>query len=401
MLGACESLHARSSLPSGRSEPELKDGDETELVSVAWNQDYGYFAAGTNSGFQICKCDPFKNDIRRENTSGGFGIVEMLFQCNILVLVGNESNMQYPPNKLLIWDDNDRRYMGELSFRSTVRGAKLRQNCIVVILEHKIFVYNFRDLKLLHQIETLANPRGLCCLSHHSNNFVLACPGLRRGQVRIEHFGLKVTKLISAHDSHIACLTLTLDGLLLATASTKGTLIRIFNTMDGTRLQEVRRGANTADIYSIAFSPAVQWMVVSSDKGTVHVFRLRVRVAGDVSSNNRGDQGLVMAHQNSLISLDALVSPNMGSNTSYSSFMKGVLPKYFSSERSFAQFRLPEDTHFIAAFGAQNTVMIIGMDGRTADLPGHHADVPRRKLAIRQWQPSMLRGFFTNAASIL
>ena len=85
----------------------------------------------------------------------------------------------------------------------------------------------------------MANPRGLCCLTHHSNTFVLACPGLQRGQIRIEHFGLNMTKLIQAHDNHIACLTLTLDGLLLATASTKGTLIRIFNTMDGTHLQEV------------------------------------------------------------------------------------------------------------------------------------------------------------------
>ena len=42
----------------------------------------------------------------------------------------------------------------------------------------------------------------------------------------------------------------------------------------------------------------------------------------------------------------------------------GVLPKYFSSEWSFAQFHLPEDTHFIAAFGAQNSVIIVGMDGR-------------------------------------
>lgn len=42
----------------------------------------------------------------------------------------------------------------------------------------------------------------------------------------------------------------------------------------------------------------------------------------------------------------------------------GVLPKYFSSEWSFAQFRLPEVTRHIAAFGAQNTVIIIGMDGR-------------------------------------
>jgi WD40 repeat protein len=163
----------------------------------------------------------------------------MLFRCNILALVGADANSQYPPNKVLIWDDHQSRCIGEFSFRSEVRSVKLRRDRIVVVLEHKLYVYNFMDLKLLHQIETLANPRGLCCLSHDSNTFVLACPGLHRGQVRIEHFGLNVMKLINAHDSHIACLTLTMDGLLLATASTRGTLIRIFNTMDGTRLQEV------------------------------------------------------------------------------------------------------------------------------------------------------------------
>jgi WD40 repeat protein len=85
----------------------------------------------------------------------------------------------------------------------------------------------------------MSNPRGLCCLSYHSNTFVLACPGRHKGQVRVEHFGLNVTKSINAHDSQIACFTLTADGLLLATASLKGTLIRIFNTMDGSLLQEV------------------------------------------------------------------------------------------------------------------------------------------------------------------
>ena len=42
-----------------------------------------------------------------------------------------------------------------------------------------------------------------------------------------------------------------------------------------------------------------------------------------------------------------------------------ILPDYFSSEWSFAQFRLPETTTYVTAFGEQqNTVMIIGMDGR-------------------------------------
>jgi hypothetical protein len=45
-------------------------------------------------------------------------------------------------------------------------------------------------------------------------------------------------------------------------------------------------------------------------------------------------------------------------------FSSGILPKYFSSEWSFAQFHLPEVTRYIVAFGAQNTVMMVGLDGR-------------------------------------
>lgn len=358
-FGAFESPHTGASGSFIQSESEFNDSEETELLHVSWNQDYGCFAAGTSHGFRIYNCDPFKETFRRDLKSGGFKVVEMLFRCNILALVGAGANVQYPPNKVMIWDDHQSRCIGEFSFRSEVRAVKLRRDRIVVVLEHKIYVYNFMDLKLLHQIETLANPRGLCCLSHHSNTSVLACPGLHRGQVRIEHFGLNMTKFINAHDSHIACFTLTMDGLLLATASTKGTLIRIFNTMDGSRLQEVRRGVDRADIYNIALSPNVQWLAASSDKGTVHIFSLRVRVVGEDSSSLSS-----LSYQNSSTSLDALISPSIGANPGSSlSFMKGVLPKYFSSEWSIAQFRLPEDTQFIAAFGSQNTVIMVGMDG--------------------------------------
>ncbi|KAF7830843.1 Autophagy-related protein 18c [Senna tora] len=357
---------------------DVNTKDETELLSVSWNQDYGCFAAGTNHGFRIYNCVPFKETFRRDLKSGGFKIVEMLFRCNILALVGAATNPHYPPNKVMIWDDHQSRCIGEFTFRSEVRAVKLRRDRIVVVLEHKIYVYNFMDLKLLHQIETLANARGLCCLSYHPNTFVLACPGLHKGQVRVEHFGLNMTKFINAHDSQIACFTLTMDGLLLATASVKGTLIRIFNTMDGTRLQEVRRGVDRAEIYSIALSPNVQWLAASSDKGTVHIFGLRVRVVGDETlTQSNAAQGPALLHQNSSTSLDTFLSPNTGANPNSSlSFMRGVLPKYFSSEWSFAQFHLPENTQFIVAFGTlKNTVMIVGVDGRCSFDPVHGGEM--------------------------
>ena len=67
-------------------------------------------------------------------------------------------------------------------------------------------------------------------------------------------------------------MALNFTGTLLATASDKGTLIRVFSTEDGTPLQEVRRGSDKAEIYSITFDKLSNWIACSSDKGTIHLF---------------------------------------------------------------------------------------------------------------------------------
>ena len=46
---------------------------------------------------------------------------------------------------------------------------------------------------------------------------------------------------------------LNIQGTRLATASDKGTLIRIFNAHNGSILTELRRGSQPATIYSINF----------------------------------------------------------------------------------------------------------------------------------------------------
>ena len=215
------------------------------LLHLSFNQDHGCFATGTDHGFRIYNCDPFREIFRRDFASDdggggtGIGVVEMLFRCNILALVGGGPYPQYPPNKVMIWDDHQTRCIGELSFRSEVKSVRLRRDRIVAILLQKIFVYNFADLKLLHQIETISNPKGLCEVSQLSGSMVLVCLGLLKGQIRVEHYNSKRTKFIMAHDSRIACFALTQDGRMLATSSSKGTLVRIFNTLDGTLLQEV------------------------------------------------------------------------------------------------------------------------------------------------------------------
>lgn len=156
------------------------------------------------------------------------------------------------------------------------------------MLQNKIYVYNFADLKLVDHIETIANPRGLCALCPNSSNTVLACPGVSRGTIRVELYDIRKTTLIPAHEADLAQICLNLEGTKIATASDKGTLLRVFDTQSGQLLQELRRGADRAEIYSIAFSPQSQFIACSSDKCTVHIFTLDPEATHSGASSRGG-----------------------------------------------------------------------------------------------------------------
>ncbi|KAL5664884.1 hypothetical protein ACJX0J_024992, partial [Zea mays] len=115
-----------------------------------------------------------------------------------------------------------------LSFRSPVRGVHLRRERIIVVLENKIFVYNFADLKAVAPDRHFEQPQGP----------LRRVTAARKGQVRVEHYKARKTKFINAHTSRIACFVLSQDGRLIATATTKGTLVRIYNASEGNLLHE-------------------------------------------------------------------------------------------------------------------------------------------------------------------
>jgi hypothetical protein len=326
--GEVKALSSPSRMFSSKSE----DADDS-LLSMNFNQDGGCLAVGTNRGFRICNVSPFQETFRRSfanaspttsatslpnddtergssensqnnnNRGGGIGAIEMLFRCNLLALVGGGTNPHYPPNKVIIWDDHSGRPIGDRTFRQRVLTVKLRRDRICVAVRDKVYVYNFANFELLDTIITGGekNGPGLLCIStdagdghvsfspngRDDNGMVLACPSIPPGQVRVELYGQRKNVLIDAHEGALAAMALTVDGSLLATASVRGTIIRLFDTgkkstddecmshPPGTPLREFRRGVEQAKIRCLTFSLDNLWLGCASDRSTVHVFGVK------------------------------------------------------------------------------------------------------------------------------
>ena len=139
---------------------DLKSNVNNDILHVSFNQDNTCLAVGTQTGFFVCDTNPLNLRFTRRTKAvhvmrlkkkisnfeslifvsrfcwllrgsefdEGIGIVEMLFRCNILALVGGGNRPRYQPNCVMIWDDHQERKIAELEFRSPVKAVKMRRD---------------------------------------------------------------------------------------------------------------------------------------------------------------------------------------------------------------------------------------------------------------------------------
>lgn len=210
------------------------------------------------------------------------GFIEMLFRTSYLGLLGGGIQARLPGNTACLWDGVEQRFTLELSYGSDIRAVRLRRDRIAVVLLTSVKVYTFESSPdLLFQCETAPNPFGLCHFCQLPDFPMISFPGRRVGSVTLAMVtgSEKVTtspppRQILAHENPLVALTMNTNGELLATASQRGTLVRVFSTKQCELLHELRRGSNAALISCICFNASASRVAVTSNHGTVHVFEL-------------------------------------------------------------------------------------------------------------------------------
>ncbi|KAM7534868.1 hypothetical protein Aperf_G00000109823 [Anoplocephala perfoliata] len=345
-------------------------GSQNRVITfVGFNQDCGCFAVGTQNGFRIYNSDPLKLLQRwdfSDSDGVGVGFVEMLFRSSFLGILGGGRQPRIPNNTACVWNSLDQKFILELTYTGNVRALRLRKDLLVVVLDTAVKVYTFKSSpQLLYQSDTCPNSGGLCQVSQTLDNPIIVFPGIREGYVsvitspastKISPSAIPPPRHFQAHQNALAAITLNTDADLLATASEKGTLIRVFNTRSLTLLHELRRGTQCALITSIAFDhdPTVEdghlihRLAVASDRNTVHIFPLKMALRAD----NNGATG----NSNRSLSL----SDNQDTGLSSGRMKLNIFPVV-----STVRIPVEIDAKFICVFHPTNPdcLIVLGADG--------------------------------------
>lgn len=215
----------------------------------------------------------------------------MLFSTSLVALI-------LSPRRLQIKNTKRDSIICELTFPTTVLAVRLNRKRLVIVLEDQIYLYDIQTMKLLYTIETSPNPLAICALSPSSDNCYLAYPLPQKsatssfsppshappstthippttGEVLLfDAVKLEAINVVEAHRSPLSCAMFNNEGTVMATASDKGTIIRVFSIPDAHKLYQFRRGSMPSRIFSMAFNITSTLLCVSSATETIHIFKL-------------------------------------------------------------------------------------------------------------------------------
>lgn len=243
---------------------------------ITFNQDCSRIAVGTTSGFRVYSTNPFQKQF--EYHIGGIWALQVLLKTKVAAAVCNGDGGSTSNRVVHMCNIGDRRVVREVSLESSVLRVELNNTCMAVCLSTHILVFLLSgDVPQVARVE-VERDSGLCSMSYKDSDSqtLLAYVSPRQlGEVALYNATRRAPhRVVPAHQSRVSALQLSADGSLLATASERGTLVRVFSTSDASKLYEFRRGMHAASVYNLSFQPGNLLLAVSSSSGTVHIFRL-------------------------------------------------------------------------------------------------------------------------------
>ena len=346
--------------------------DKAHLIK--FNQDYSLFSIGTERGYKIYETFPISG-IHEKILYGGISLCVLSYRSNYLALVGGGKLPKYTNKKVILYNDAEDCIESEFKFTTPVKNVKFKKNLIFIVLEKKIYVFNVENSQNIDSFDTIVNKKGMIAINGSPNKTIMAHPIQFNDQPDKGYVGIKNYKTnkyfpLLVHEESLSNMAMDHYGLLLATVNDKGTIIRIHSIEDKTLVYECRRGKDKAFINYLAFDVNYKYFGITSDRGTIHIWKLNDIVEKNYSmksysaavNKNNNNNLKTNTIKNEYIFIETDNKNNINDKEERDKFKVKKIKNY-KSETSFGKIKI-NNPRCIFCFKPEDLVIIITLDGK-------------------------------------
>ncbi|QEU61184.1 Atg21 [Kluyveromyces lactis] len=366
------------------------------LKLLGFNQDATCFSViSSNKGVTIYNCDPFGKCFELEKSTSNDEeldfLVEMLFSTSLIAVVDKTIGAS-KRKKLKIVNTKRKATICELTFPHEIMDVIMNRKIICVVLKSdQIFVYDISCMKLLRTIDVrgeklkstskfrnseAVGDLGVRVSLSTDNNSILCYSSYSKSDKENAPLNdivvfdalkcIQINVLPTVHQSNIVCIACSPDGMLVATASEKGTIIRVFKTIDTENdepilVNEFRRGSRPSRISEMKFNHDNTLLACVGESDTIHIFALPVTTT---EADGNADDTLQQSSHSLSSSINGLQYISKGLANRFGKIVVSKIPTQ-SQQRHVAYIKIPENAKYRIGFpkDTANTIHICGEDG--------------------------------------
>lgn len=243
-------------------------------------------------------------------------IVKMYYTTNLIFYVTRDSDEDI----MVIYDIANSEILNKIQVNNIICDINISKKYVSITTKTSIELYDLKNLiNPLFKHEKVNNENFIS-----DNVFVYIVNSDEGEQINIVNLLNNNEIKIKAHQDKIRRIAVNNNNDLIATASIKGTIIRIFDIITGEKKYEFRRGSNYSKINNMVFSADSKFLALLSDRNTIHIYNLY-----DSTSNRKSSLS--------------------------------ILGGYFDSDWSFAWYydNFMTDTDKVCCFDNNNDLIII------------------------------------------
>ncbi|KAH0794590.1 Autophagy-related protein 18a [Histomonas meleagridis] len=247
-----------------------------KIRSFSFDQRNEQIGLAIPSGFIIYECSSGVVVYEAKFPGGGANCLSILSDSNLVAASGDDSLGGFKKSTLILWDCKHDKVIRLIDFECDIDFLIFRSDCLVVVHGEYIDFYDCCDFEIIY---TSVNPTpGKHCAALVQSNTLNLCavPSPSGDNLIISdyHDPGYTLGVIPVQFQKVSFFSFDSSGELLATVLSEGKKIYLWSVLELKLIAKFKRGIHSAKISGIAFDHLSNCMVITTKRGTMHVFSI-------------------------------------------------------------------------------------------------------------------------------